>query len=119
MQALTAPLYELAEYSDMKRALRKGNGIVSVAGCVDAQKWHMAYGLGDDYKYKIIATFNELHVKEISEQFRAYDRNTLVYRIEKIQKSTGLDLRSFDDALTFKIALMVVNYMKYLEDTDV
>jgi len=79
MQALTAPLYELAEYSDMKRALRKGNGIVSVAGCVDAQKWHMAYGLGDDYKYKIIATFNELHVKEISEQFRAYDRNTLVY----------------------------------------
>ena len=37
-------------------------------------------------------------------------RNTLVYRIEKIQKSTGLDLRSFDDALTFKIALMVVNY---------
>ena len=39
-------------------------------------------------------------------------------RIEKIQKSTGLDLRSFDDALTFKIALMVVNYMKYLDSQE-
>ena len=38
--------------------------------------------------------------------------------IEKIQKSTGLDLRCFDDALTFKIALMVVNYMKYLDNLE-
>ncbi len=79
MQALLAPLYELAEYSEIKRGLRKGGGIVSVSGCMDAQKWHMAYGLSDDYKFKIIATFSELHVKEISDQFRAYDRNTLVY----------------------------------------
>ena len=45
-------------------------------------------------------------------------RNTLVYRIEKLQKSTGLDIRVFDDALTFKIALMVVNYMRYLDSLD-
>jgi carbohydrate diacid regulator len=43
-------------------------------------------------------------------------RNTLVYRIEKLQKATGLDIRVFDDALTLKIALMVVNYMNYLEE---
>ena len=79
MQALLAPLYELAEYSQMKSMLRKGGGIVSVAGCVDAQKWHMAYGLGDDYKFKIIVSFSELHVRDIYEQFRAYDRNTYVY----------------------------------------
>ena len=79
MQALLAPLYELAEYGQMKTELRRGSGIVSVAGCVDAQKWHMAYGLGDDYKFKIIATFSELHVRDIYEQFRAYDRNTYVY----------------------------------------
>ncbi len=79
MQALLSPLYELAEYSDMKKALRKGAGIVSVTGCVDAQKWHMTYGLSDDYKFKIIATFSERNVKEISDSFRAYDRNTLVY----------------------------------------
>ncbi len=57
---------------------------------------------------------NNLNVSETSRQLFVH-RNTLVYRIEKIQKSTGLDLRNFDDALTFKIALMVVSYMKYLE----
>lgn len=60
---------------------------------------------------------NNLNVSETSRQLFVH-RNTLVYRIEKIQKSTGLDLRSFDDALTFKIALMVVNYMKYLEPAE-
>jgi carbohydrate diacid regulator len=58
-----------------------------------------------------------LNVSETSRQLFVH-RNTLVYRIEKIQKSTGLDLRNFDDALTFKIALMVVNYMKYLDHMD-
>ena len=57
---------------------------------------------------------NNLNVSETSRQLFVH-RNTLVYRIEKLQKSTGLDVRVFDDALTFKIALMVVNYMKYLE----
>ena len=79
MQALLTPLYELAEYSQIKNALRKAGGAVSVAGCVDAQKWHTAYGLGDGYKFKIIATFSELHAREAYEQFRAFDRNTLLY----------------------------------------
>lgn len=60
---------------------------------------------------------NNLNVSETSRQLFVH-RNTLVYRIEKIQKSTGLDLRNFDDALTFKIALMVVNYMKYLDAVE-
>ena len=37
---------------------------------------------------------------------------------DKLQKTTGLDLRVFDDAITFKIALMVVKYMKYMESKD-
>lgn len=45
-------------------------------------------------------------------------RNTLVYRLDKIQKTTGLDLRVFDDAITFKIALMVVKYMKYMKKNE-
>jgi len=60
---------------------------------------------------------NNLNVSETSRQLFVH-RNTLVYRIEKLQKSTGLDLRNFDDALTFKIALMVVNYMKYLDNVE-
>ena len=58
---------------------------------------------------------NNLNVSETSRQLYVH-RNTLVYRLEKLQKSTGLDIRVFDDALTFKIALMVVNYMKYMEE---
>ncbi len=58
---------------------------------------------------------NNLNVSETSRQLFIH-RNTLVYRIEKLQKATGLDIRVFDDALTLKIALMVVNYMGYLEE---
>ena len=60
---------------------------------------------------------NNLNVSETSRQLFVH-RNTLVYRLEKLQKSTGLDIRVFDDALTFKIALMVVHYMKYMEIQD-
>ncbi len=60
---------------------------------------------------------NNLNVSEASRQLFVH-RNTLVYRIEKLAKSTGLDIRVFDDALTFKIALMVVNYMKYLDSLE-
>lgn len=60
---------------------------------------------------------NNLNVSETSRQLYVH-RNTLVYRIEKLQKMTGLDIRVFDDALTLKIALMVVNYMKYIENKE-
>ena len=60
---------------------------------------------------------NNLNVSETSRQLFLH-RNTLVYRIEKLQKVTGLDVRNFDDAMTLKIALMVVNYIEYLEKMD-
>ena len=60
---------------------------------------------------------NNLNVSETSRQLYIH-RNTLVYRLDKLEKSTGLDLRIFDDAITFKIALMVVKYMNYLETID-
>lgn len=60
---------------------------------------------------------NSLNVSETSRQLYIH-RNTLVYRLDKLQKSTGLDLRTFEDAITFKIALMVVKYMKYMENSD-
>ena len=53
---------------------------------------------------------NNLNISETSRQLFIH-RNTLVYRIEKLQKETGLDLQNFDDAMVFKIALMVVNYI--------
>ncbi|MDE7224503.1 MAG: helix-turn-helix domain-containing protein, partial [Acetatifactor sp.] len=60
---------------------------------------------------------NSLNVSETSRQLFIH-RNTLVYRLDKLQKSTGLDLRVFEDAITFKIALMVVKYMKYMENFE-
>ncbi len=60
---------------------------------------------------------NNLNVSETSRQLYIH-RNTLVYRLDKLQKSTNLDLRVFEDAITFKIALMVVKYMKYMESLD-
>ena len=60
---------------------------------------------------------NSLNVSETARQLYIH-RNTLVYRIEKLEKETGLDIRNFDDALTFKIALMVVSYLQYLDKRD-
>ena len=73
----------------------------------------------DDFDEETLTTINKffensLNVSETSRQLYIH-RNTLVYRLDKLQKSTGLDLRVFEDAITFKIALMVVKYMKYME----
>ncbi len=76
----------------------------------------------DDFDEETLVTINKffensLNVSETSRQLYIH-RNTLVYRLDKLQKSTGLDLRVFEDAITFKIALMVVKYMKYMESID-
>ena len=76
----------------------------------------------DDFDEETLVTINKffensLNVSETSRQLFIH-RNTLVYRLDKLQKSTGLDLRVFEDAITFKIALMVVKYMKYMESFE-
>ena len=76
----------------------------------------------DEFDEETLTTINKffensLNVSETSRQLYIH-RNTLVYRLDKLQKSTGLDLRVFEDAITFKIALMVVKYMKYMENLD-
>ena len=76
----------------------------------------------DDFDEETLTTINKffensLNVSETSRQLYIH-RNTLVYRLDKLQKSTGLDLRVFEDAITFKIALMVVRYMKYMETLE-
>ena len=76
----------------------------------------------DDFDEETLTTINKffennLNVSETSRQLYIH-RNTLVYRLDKLQKSTGLDLRVFEDAITFKIALMVVKYMKYMKSLE-
>ncbi|MCD8148514.1 MAG: helix-turn-helix domain-containing protein [Clostridiales bacterium] len=76
----------------------------------------------DEFDEETLTTINKffensMNVSETSRQLYIH-RNTLVYRLDKLQKSTGLDLRVFEDAITFKIALMVVKYMKYMETLE-
>ena len=76
----------------------------------------------DDLDEETLVTINKffensLNVSETSRQLFIH-RNTLVYRLDKLQKTTGLDLRVFEDAITFRIALMVVRYMNYMETIE-
>ena len=76
----------------------------------------------DEFDEETLTTINKffennLNVSETSRQLYIH-RNTLVYRLDKLQKTTNLDLRIFEDAITFKIALMVVKYMKYMDSMN-
>lgn len=54
---------------------------------------------------------NNLNIAETARQLHMH-RNTLIYRLEQVEKRTGLDLRQFEDAMTFKIAIMILNYLQ-------
>lgn len=76
----------------------------------------------DDFDDETLHTINKffensLNVSETARQLYIH-RNTLVYRLDKVNKATGLDLRVFEDAITFEIALMVVKYMRYMENSE-
>ncbi len=79
MQALLAPLAELAEYEQIKELVFKKKGIAALSGCVDSQKLHMIYGLSDGFRFKVIVTSSDLKAKEIYEEYKFYDRNVVLY----------------------------------------
>ena len=79
MRALTAPLEELGEFIEIKEKLQKGMTSAALTGCVESQKLHMIYGLGEGVKHKLIVTFSDLKVKELTEDYRLYDRNVTSY----------------------------------------
>ena len=79
MQAMLAPLKELAEYEQIREGLRKGKGPIALTGCVQSQKLHMIYGLGDGWRVKVIVTYNDLTAKELYEEYKFYDKNVTFY----------------------------------------
>ena len=60
---------------------------------------------------------NGLNISETARQLYVH-RNTLVYRLEKIEKAIGLDIRNFDNALTYKIVAMVLEYINYHQSNN-
>ena len=79
MQALLAPLRELAEYEEIRNLLYKDKKSIALTGCVESQKLHMIYGLGDGFPCKVIVTYSDLKVREIYEDYKFYDRNVYLY----------------------------------------
>ncbi len=79
MRVLLAPLEELGEYEEIRKALGKNRSAVMVSGCIDSEKLHMAYGLGDGFRNKIIITFSALKAKELFDDYKFYDRNVMFY----------------------------------------
>lgn len=79
MKALTAPLWELGGYEEMKRLLAEGSSALSLTGCVDSQKMHMVYGLSEGFSCKIIVTFSGIRAREIQEDYQLYDRNVMYF----------------------------------------
>ncbi|MCM1062907.1 MAG: transcription-repair coupling factor [Eubacterium sp.] len=79
MQALLAPLQELAEFDSIRKAVAEGHASIALTGCVDSQKLHMIYGISDGLKCKVIVTYSDIKAKEIFEEYKFYDRNVMLY----------------------------------------
>ncbi len=60
---------------------------------------------------------NNLNISEAARQLFIH-RNTLVYRLDKIYKNTGFDLREFEDAMTFRVVMMIKKYIEYMNDLE-
>ncbi len=73
------PLKEWNEYEKIQTILQKNQGSVGLTGCVDSQKLHALYGIGDQYPCKVILTYSERRAKELYEDALFYDKNAVVF----------------------------------------
>ena len=97
---------------ELARSYKEAQIAIEVGKVFDTEKYIINYeNLDQETLFTIHKFFeNNLNVSETARKLFVH-RNTLVYRLEKIKKLTGLDLREFDDAITFKFALMVKKYL--------
>ena len=78
-QTFMEPLLRLAEFENIKDAMKKSRGIFMISGCIDAQKAHLAYGLAGEDKRCVIIAENDLKAKAFYEDYRFYHENTWFY----------------------------------------
>ena len=79
MQAFVEPLKELAEFEEIQKEKKKQKGMIQIAGCVNSQKTHLMYALGDDSTYRIIAVSSEAKAKQIYEEYKFLDEKVYYY----------------------------------------
>ena len=78
MNALLAPLRELGGYDEITEDLRQKQK-VSISGCVDSQKLHMVYGLGEEFDVKVIVTYSDMKAKELLDDCRLYCKESYFF----------------------------------------
>ena len=76
---LIEPLRALREYEELRERMRKTEGVLSLTGCVEAQKAHMIYGLSFDVPVTLVAAENDLAAKTIFDNLSFYDPLVLYY----------------------------------------
>lgn len=79
MQALLAPLGELADYQEILKDRKKGDGIIQIAGCVGSQKTHLMYALGDGFEYRVIVFSSEEKAKKAFDEYRLFTDDVYFY----------------------------------------
>ena len=79
MKTFVNPLKELEEFEAIQKSLETRQGVVMVQGCIDSQKAHFIYGVGEPFSYKVIVTYSELRAREIYDNYRFFDRNVLLF----------------------------------------
>lgn len=79
MKALTAPLYGLAEFEELKKLRMDHHGMLAISGCVTSQKTHLMYALGEGCTYRVVVAADEEKAKQIYEEYRMLDPNTFYY----------------------------------------
>lgn len=84
MRAFLEPLDRLNEVEKLNTDLKKEPGLRMVSGCIDAQKPHLMYGIGRDFPYKVIVTFNEQRAREICQEYLFFDSQAVYYPAKDI-----------------------------------
>lgn len=79
MQALLAPLGELADYQEILKVRKKEEGIIQIAGCVGSQKTHLMYALGDGFEYRVIVFSSEEKAKKSFDEYRIFTDDVYFY----------------------------------------
>lgn len=79
MNIFTEPLKEMSGFWELSKQILNPQTAVQITGCIDSQKCHIAYGLGESFDYRLIITYNDRKAKEIFEDYKLYNRNVYYY----------------------------------------
>ncbi len=79
LKTFLTPLTEYREYNQIREQLQSGQTPIQVTGCIDVQKCHFMQAVAEDFKYRVIVTYNDLHGRQLYEQYKLFDNNVCFY----------------------------------------